>query len=346
MTRYIFPMQPNKKLSVSVILTTYNRAKSLARSIESILNQTLTNFELITVNDGSTDDTQKILDDYVKRDSRIKVLDQQNQGPAAARNAGIRRAKGVYIALMDDDDFSLPKRLEEQWRFLRAHKQYAACTCDYEVRRQDKNLTSFVKNSDTKMAYDAEELLQNPRGPFSLGPMSMFIKTAFVLSGGYRPFFKLQEDLDHTLRFQEKFHIGSVPKCLYIYTHWMNNLRGNLSSSNLTLGLQYDLVAYISALYRRLHHMDPVEAGWSMDDILAQASKLPLPLRKHYLGKCRRTLDVPIVWSSVELQEMVYLANMLRQGVKRRHKKFRRKLLRKLMQYGYWSQVISFLCRG
>ena len=338
-------MKSSKTLLLSVILTTYNRSKSLARSIESILNQTLTNFECIVVNDGSIDDTQQVLDDYVKRDNRIKLLYQKNQGPSVARNAGIRRAKGSYIALMDDDDVSLPQRLEKQWRFLQEHTEYAACTCDYEDRQQDKKLTRFIKNSDTKMAYGMQELLQIPKVPFVLSPMSMFKKAAFVVCGGYRSFFRFKQDLDLTLRFQEKFHIGVVPESLYIYTSWRDNLGANLSSSDLVLGLKYTLACYISTLYRRLHHMDPIYAKWSLDSILAQTSKLPLPLRVNYLRQCSRLLDFPTICSSAELLEIMDIADTLSQGLDRQYKRFKQKVMVRLLQRRRWLDLLAFLRR-
>ena len=98
---------------VSVIVTTYNRKELLKETLESILNQTFKNFELIVVDDGSTDNTKDIVNST--EDSRIQYIYTENWGgPAKPRNIGIKRAKGKYIAFCDDDDLWLPQKLEEQ----------------------------------------------------------------------------------------------------------------------------------------------------------------------------------------------------------------------------------------
>ena len=78
---------------VSIIVPIYNSEKYMSKCIESILNQTLSEIEIILVNDGSTDNSRKIIENYAKKDNRIKVIHQQNSGPSVARNKGIRIAK-------------------------------------------------------------------------------------------------------------------------------------------------------------------------------------------------------------------------------------------------------------
>ncbi len=97
---------------VSVIMPTYNRGNLLPRAVNSILSQIFTDWELIIIDDGSDDDTQGIVKQYMTRDSRIRYHRQQHLGYAAAINAGCRLAKGKFIAFQDDDDISLPDRFE------------------------------------------------------------------------------------------------------------------------------------------------------------------------------------------------------------------------------------------
>src|ERR1035437_6913902 len=99
-------------LLISVVTAVYNDEKYIKKSVESILNQTFTDFEYIIVDDGSTDETLNILNEIAKRDGRVTILTQKNSGPAAARNKAINSAKGTYIALQDSDDISSPKRLQ------------------------------------------------------------------------------------------------------------------------------------------------------------------------------------------------------------------------------------------
>ena len=92
-------------IKYSIIMPIYNTGKKLTKSIESVINQTYSNWELIAINDGSTDNSQTILEKYAKQDSRIKIFWQENKGPGIARNNGIKKCTGEYIAFIDSDDY-------------------------------------------------------------------------------------------------------------------------------------------------------------------------------------------------------------------------------------------------
>ena len=141
MTAYGYIMYTNKRLiddihvtehaevqnpRISVILPTLNRQELLPKAIDSILSQTYPDFELIVINDGSTDMTGKILNKYAQFDKRIKIIThQKNKGFAASVNEGIDHAQGEYIARLDDDDKSLPQRLEKQLQYMDEHPDVA-----------------------------------------------------------------------------------------------------------------------------------------------------------------------------------------------------------------------------
>ena len=98
---------------VSVIIPTYNRAHLIGRSIQSVLNQTYQDFEIIIVDDGSTDDTEDVIRNF--NDSRIiYIRHKENKGPSAARNTGIKASKGEFIAFQDSDDEWFPEKLDKQ----------------------------------------------------------------------------------------------------------------------------------------------------------------------------------------------------------------------------------------
>ena len=99
-------------VKVSVVIPVYNAAKTLAECLDSILNQTMPQFEVVCVDDGSKDNSWELLQAYASRDSRIRAVQQENQGPGMARNHGIRMAKGDYIIFVDADDYILPHALE------------------------------------------------------------------------------------------------------------------------------------------------------------------------------------------------------------------------------------------
>ena len=113
---------------VSVLMPVYNGERFVAQAIESVLAQTLKDWELIVVNDGSTDRTAEILAIY--SDARIVVVHQPNQGEAVARNVGLDHAQGEYVAFLDSDDAYLPHALAEHIRFLEAHPEFGVSLAD------------------------------------------------------------------------------------------------------------------------------------------------------------------------------------------------------------------------
>jgi glycosyltransferase involved in cell wall biosynthesis len=115
--------------SVSIIVPTYQCGQFLSQAIESVLAQTYKNYEIIIVDDGSTDNTQEVINRYSHLEN-IKIVRQSNQGPAAARNRGIKLSSGEYIAFLDADDLWLPTKLEKQIIFLEQHPLADMVYCD------------------------------------------------------------------------------------------------------------------------------------------------------------------------------------------------------------------------
>src|SRR5262245_27222824 len=108
------------KALVSVVIPSYNRAYCIAKTIDSVLAQTHRNVEVIVADDGSKDDTRSVIERTYGHDARVRYVQQTNQGVSAARNCGLREARGEYIALLDSDDVWLPWKLEAQLRCLDA----------------------------------------------------------------------------------------------------------------------------------------------------------------------------------------------------------------------------------
>lgn len=113
---------------VSIIIPAYNAERYIRRSLESALNQTYKNIEIVVVDDGSTDKTASIIRSY--QDLRIVYTYQKNQGQGAARNNGIRRSRGEYITFLDVDDYYLSEKVDKQIRFLQEHSEYQMVYCN------------------------------------------------------------------------------------------------------------------------------------------------------------------------------------------------------------------------
>lgn len=106
----------SNKIKVSVILPVYNAEKYISAALESLITQTLTEIEIICVNDGSKDNSKQILQEFEKKDARIKIIDKENQGVWKARMDGIKKAEGEYITFIDSDDYVKENFLESLYK--------------------------------------------------------------------------------------------------------------------------------------------------------------------------------------------------------------------------------------
>ena len=111
---------------ITVVMPIFNAERFLREAIESVLAQTFGDFELLAINDGSTDRSLDMLNELARRDSRIRVISRPNKGISATRNEGTKLGRGEFIAAIDADDISMPIRFETQVRFLREHPDHVA----------------------------------------------------------------------------------------------------------------------------------------------------------------------------------------------------------------------------
>ncbi len=266
---------------LSVVMATYNRANVIGRAIDSILDQTYDDFELIIVDDGSTDRTAHILQKYTAKDKRIILLKQNNQGLAAARNTGVSKAQGKYIAFMDDDDVSVPRRLDKQVTFLEKYPDYDACTCGSQPVDLDGKPISNKVNPLYNVEYFPVE-----HGPFNngkwhpecgLGTTTCLTKESFINCNGYRVANHLIiEDLDFTLRFLRKYKTAIIGgEYLYLYTEPRLNFGNNLNTKDCINFFKRHVVSYISAWFCSHNMADPVEEDLKLDKIISLITKLP-----------------------------------------------------------------------
>lgn len=137
---------PNPK--VSVLIATYNRANLISRAIQSVLEQTLKDLEVIVADDGSTDNVAEVVKEWQARDSRIKYTRSEHVGRISKiSNFGLREAKGEYIAILDDDDYwATPDKLKKQAEFLDKNSEYVGCGGGYIVIDENgKEKSRFLK---------------------------------------------------------------------------------------------------------------------------------------------------------------------------------------------------------
>jgi glycosyltransferase involved in cell wall biosynthesis len=203
---------------VSVIIPTYNRAGIISRTIDDVFRQTYQNFELIIVDDGSTDETLSLLSRY---GDRIQVVTQTNAGPAAARNHGVRVARGEIIAFQDSDDLWQPSKLDRQVSLLEMDRSIPCCLCNVLMRVVDgKPITSF---DHSLVRFELPEgfwlnLLDVLATRFILFNQAAAIRRqAFEKVGGFRTDLKYLEDYDLPLRLAMEGPWAFIREPLVLY---------------------------------------------------------------------------------------------------------------------------------
>ena len=198
-----------KEPKISVAMAVYNGEKYLREAVDSILNQTFTDFEFIIINDGSTDRTREILESY--NDPRIVLINQEHIGFTKSLNKGIALAKGDYIARQDADDISMPERLEKQLEFLENNKNVALLGTAAKIV-DERGM--YFQTIEFPCDYSSIQKGIKRYNPFIHGSV-MFKREYFFDLGGYRDFFWTSQDYDLWLRFIEKYEVANLLTSLY-----------------------------------------------------------------------------------------------------------------------------------
>lgn len=193
----------------------YNADAFLKDAVNSVLNQSLRDFEFIIINDGSTDNSRSILEKYAKEDGRIRLYHQENQGMIAALNRGCRMARGKYIARMDADDISYFDRLEKQFVHLERHPQIGILGTWIRRLKNGIPSDSWCPPTDSKILKWTLYFGVNVAHPSVLMRREIGENLDF-----YRPDAIHGEDVDLWLRASSITEFGNIPEVLYDYRVW------------------------------------------------------------------------------------------------------------------------------
>jgi glycosyltransferase involved in cell wall biosynthesis len=192
--------------TVSVVMSVYNGAATLERTLESVLRQECVDFEFIVVDDGSTDGSGAILDAWASRDARLRVIHQENTGLTRALIRGCAAARGEFIARQDCGDISLPGRLAAQAAELRARPDCVLLACAAEFVAPEGQRLGLAERPGKALEAGLAVLdVDCIAGPPHHGSV-MFRRRAYERVGGYRPQFFVAQDLDLWLRLVEVGH--------------------------------------------------------------------------------------------------------------------------------------------
>lgn len=235
---------------VSVIIPTYNRAYCLAEAIESVLSQTFQDFELIVVDDGSTDATARIICSYKER---LRYIRQDNAGVSAARNAGIRAATGDWIAFLDSDDQWLPEKLAVQIEALRAYPTGVAHMVDVLIELPEGKLISAfelrgLKRSFSEKTFRKRALLDVLQAQFFTSSW-LLDKETVKAACAFETEMRIYEDLDLLTRVAlfGPFVISCYPGVILRRRQGDTIALSNLEKTNRTESLNSSIY-----IYRRL----------------------------------------------------------------------------------------------
>ncbi|MBI2720866.1 MAG: glycosyltransferase [Bacteroidetes bacterium] len=205
-------MKSNNSPLISVLLPVYNAGKFLHESIESILNQTFSDFELIIINDGSKDNSKEIINSF--NDTRIVFIDQENIGLAASLNKGLGLARGKFIARQDNDDISLSQRFEKQLMFFEKNPNVALLGTAAEITDEQGRPTGrFHRHSSDSLTLKFTLLFNNPFVHSSV----MFRKSVIEKTGSYSTDTAVFEDYDLWSRIARVASVSNLNEYLLKY---------------------------------------------------------------------------------------------------------------------------------
>lgn len=212
----------NKTTKASVILPIYNADKYLTEAIESILNQTWKDFEVLLLNDGSTDKSEAIIDEFCKKDARCKKFSWPNKGLVPTLNQGIKEARSDLLIRMDADDICEPTRFEKQFDFLKNNPDHVAVGSNVmlidDVGLPIISIAQFFDHHQL----DRHNLLG--LGSALVHPSVMMRKKAVIDVGGYDARYKHAEDLDLFLKLAEIGKLANINESLLYYRQHLTSI--------------------------------------------------------------------------------------------------------------------------
>ncbi|HEY1655687.1 MAG TPA: glycosyltransferase [Candidatus Tumulicola sp.] len=198
---------------LTVLIPVYNGARYLAKAIESVLLQSFRDFELLILDDGSTDETPQIMADYAAKDGRIRTLHHANQGVGYTLGRGLRAARGDYIAELGADDIALPERFKQQLLFLKRNRDHVMVGGYLDIIDENDAVIGRREYPVNKLHILNTLPIANPFA----SPSLMYIRMVALDAGSYTSRFKSCEDYDFVLRLALRGAVANLPFVLTAY---------------------------------------------------------------------------------------------------------------------------------
>ena len=212
--------------AVSVVIATYNRANYLAETIDSVLSQSFQKFELIVVDDGSTDETRRVVAPY---GSRVRYLYQENRGPSAARNLGVRNASARWISIQDSDDLCLPNHLETLYGYANKHPESGMVFANgsYLGGPAHDRETIIPAAKSRRLAEQGVRLEDLFDKSIVRLQAALISKRCYNDVGGHDETLRISMDLDLTFRLISRYPVAYLDEVVFSYRRHSGNISGN-----------------------------------------------------------------------------------------------------------------------
>ena len=212
--------------NVSVVIATYNRASFLAETLDSVMQQKFGEFEVIVVDDGSTDDTKEALRPY---GDRIQYIFQENRGPSAARNIGVRRARAPWIAIQDSDDLCAPNHLQTLYDYARDHQDWGMIFANgaYLGGKEHNRETIIPSSKSSRLARDGVRLVDLFEKSIVRLQAALIAKRCYDAVGGHDETLRISMDLDLAFRIFMRYPVAYLDEVVFYYRKHEGNIGRN-----------------------------------------------------------------------------------------------------------------------
>ncbi len=208
----------------SVVIAVYNKEKYIAKTLESVLAQTYSDFEIIIVNDGSIDDSEAVIKSF--KDKRINYFKQENQGASAGRNAALSKASANYIALLDADDYWFPHYLKEQNRLIEIYPEEFVFATAVAIETKSKTIKSSysIENLIPDKIYQVDYFNASYINTILTSSSTVIHKSVLDKIGNFNTHLKSGEDTDYWIRIGLNYKIIFFNKILVTYRYVKQSL--------------------------------------------------------------------------------------------------------------------------
>jgi len=218
---------PTKHALVSVIIPAYNAQDYIKKALDSVLAQSYPHFEVLIVNDGSTDNTETIIDTY--HDPRVRLIPQSNGGLSNARNTGIKNAQGYYLAFLDADDYWIPEKLEKQIEVLKHHPEVSFCSIQTRVETPEGEFINTWLCPELKSSILHTIFFQNAAIAGS-GSSVMLTAELQKQAGFFDESLHSLEDIDMWMRYAAIAKYCCIPETLSVIIKRTDSMSRNLET--------------------------------------------------------------------------------------------------------------------